>query len=334
MPTKARRVMLAARPVGNIKRSDFAVGEVALPAPGPGEILVRITHISLDPAMRGWVAEGRSYVPPVQIGETMRAFSAGVVEKSSNPAFKPGDGVTGMLGAASHVISNGKGLMKADTSIAPLERWIGGLGMPGMTAYFGLLEVGQPKAGETVVVSAASGAVGSIVGQIARIKGARAVGIAGGPDKCSYVVKELGFEACVDYKAPDLGKQLRAAAPKGIDVNFENVGGDVMDAVLAQMNTFGRVAVCGLISSYNATSVPEGPKNFRAILVNRLRVQGLIVTDWLNRWPDGVRDLVQWNKDGKLKFKEDVRQGGLDAFAETLALLYTGGNFGKLVLKV
>jgi NADPH-dependent curcumin reductase CurA len=270
----------------------------------------------------------------VQIGETMRAFSAGVVEKSSNPAFKPGDGVTGMLGAASHVISNGKGLMKADTSIAPLERWIGGLGMPGMTAYFGLLEVGQPKAGETVVVSAASGAVGGIVGQIAKIKGCRAVGIAGGAEKCTYVVKELGFDACVDYKAPGLFKQLQAACPKGIDVNFENVGGDVMDAVLAQMNIGGRIAVCGLISGYNATEVPPGPKNFRSILVNRLRVQGLIVTDWLNRWPEAVKDLVAWNKAGKLKFKEDVREGGVDAFAETLALLYTGGNFGKLVLKV
>ena len=329
-----RMATLAARPVGQIKTTDFKVTEAPVAEPGPGQMLVRITHVSLDPAMRGWVSEGKSYVPPVQIGEVMRAFSVGVVEKSNNPAFKPGDGVTGMMGAQTYLVSDGKGLAKVDLTLAPAERWIGGLGMPGMTAYFGLLEVGQPKAGETVVVSAASGAVGGIVGQIARIKGCRAVGIAGGPDKCKFVVDELGFDACVDYKAPDLHKQLRAACPNGIDVNFENVGGDIMDTVLAQMNLKGRVAVCGLISGYNATEVPPGPKNFRAILVNRLRVQGLIVTDWLQRWPEGVRDLVQWHKEGKLKFKEDVREGGLDKFAETLALLYSGGNFGKLVLKV
>jgi NADPH-dependent curcumin reductase len=334
MATVNRMVTLAARPAGLIKATDFKVVEAPLGEPGQGELLVRITHVSLDPAMRGWVSEGKSYVPPVQIGETMRAFSVGVVERSNNPAFKVGDGITGMMGAQSHLVTNGKGLSKCDLSLAPAERWIGGLGMPGMTAYFGLLEVGQPKAGETVVVSAASGAVGGIVGQIAKIKGCRAVGIAGGADKCNFVVKELGFDACVDYKAPDLHKQLRAACPNGIDVNFENVGGDIMDTVLAQMNLKGRVAICGLISGYNATEVPPGPKNFRAILVNRLRVQGLIVTDWLNRWPEGVADLVKWNKEGKLKFKEDVRADGLDKFAETLALLYTGGNFGKLVLKV
>jgi NADPH-dependent curcumin reductase len=334
MATLNRMAVLAARPVGTIKNTDFKVVEAQLADPGPGEMLVRITHVSLDPAMRGWVSEGKSYVPPVQIGETMRAFSVGVVERSNNDAFKPGDGIAGMIGAQSHLVTSGKGLSKVDLKMAPAERWIGGLGMPGMTAYFGLLEVGQPKAGETVVVSAASGAVGGIVGQIAKIKGCRAVGIAGGADKCAFVVKELGFDACVDYKAPDLHKQLRAACPNGIDVNFENVGGDIMDTVLAQMNLKGRVAVCGLISGYNATEVPPGPKNFRAILVNRLRVQGLIVTDWLPRWSEGIAELVKWNKEGKLKFKEDVREGGLDKFAETLALLYTGGNFGKLVLKV
>jgi NADPH-dependent curcumin reductase len=334
MATLNRMATLAARPVGAIKTSDFKVVEAPLAEPGAGEMLVRITHVSLDPAMRGWVSEGKSYVPPVQIGEVMRSFSVGVVEQSNNPFYKVGDGIAGMIGAQSHIVTNGKGLSKVDLTVAPPERWIGGLGMPGMTAYFGLLEVGQPKAGETVLVSAASGAVGGIVGQIAKIKGCRAVGIAGGPDKCNFVVKELGFDACVDYKAPDLHKQLRAACPNGIDVNFENVGGDIMDTVLAQMNLNGRVAVCGLISGYNATEVPPGPKNFRAILVNRLRVQGLIVTDWVKRWPEGIAELIAWEKAGKLKFKEDVREGGLDKFAETLALLYTGGNFGKLVLKV
>ena len=206
--------------------------------------------------------------------------------------------------------------------------------MPGWTAYFGLLEVGQPKAGETVVVSAASGAVGSIVGQIAKIKGCRAVGIAGGPDKCRYVTQELGFDACVDYKAGNLAADLKAAAPKGIDVYFENVGGEILDTVLLQMNLFGRIPVCGLISAYNATSVPEGPKNLRAVLTQRLRMQGLIVFDWANRVPEAIAQLGAWHKEGKLKIREDVREGGLDAFPDVLNLLYTGGNQGKLVLKV
>ena len=206
--------------------------------------------------------------------------------------------------------------------------------MPGWTAYFGLLEVGQPKAGETVVVSAAAGAVGSVVGQIAKIKGCRAVGIAGGPEKCRYVTEELGFDACVDYKAGGLYKQLKEACPKGIDVNFENVGGEVLDTVLTQMNVFGRIALCGLISGYNATEAPAGPKNIRAVLTQRLKMQGLIVFDWSDRNSEAMTQLGQWHKEGKLKLREDVREGGLDAFPDVLNLLYTGGNFGKLVLKV
>jgi NADPH-dependent curcumin reductase CurA len=206
--------------------------------------------------------------------------------------------------------------------------------MPGWTAYFGLLEVGQPKAGETVVVSAASGAVGSVVGQIAKIKGCHVVGIAGGAEKCRFVTNELGFDACVDYKAGNLAGDLKAAAPKGIDVYFENVGGEILDAVLLQMNLFGRIPVCGLISAYNATAVPEGPKNLRAVLTQRLRMQGLIVFDWANRVPEAITQLGQWHKEGKLKIREDVREGGLDAFTDVLNLLYTGGNMGKLVLKV
>jgi NADPH-dependent curcumin reductase CurA len=273
-------------------------------------------------------------VPPVAIGETMRGYSAGIVEKSNNPAFKSGDAVQGLFGVQRYAVSDGARVVKVDTSQAPLQRWIGGLGMPGWTAYFGLLEVGQPKAGETVVVSAASGAVGSIVGQIARIKGCRAVGIAGGPDKCRYVTDELGFDACVDYKGGNIAADLKAAAPKGIDVYFENVGGEILDTVLLQMNLFGRIPVCGLISAYNATSVPEGPKNLRAVLTQRLRMQGLIVFDWANRVPEAIAQLGAWHKDGKLKIREDVREGGLDAFPDVLNLLYTGGNMGKLVLKV
>jgi NADPH-dependent curcumin reductase CurA len=285
--------------------------------------------------MRGWVNDTRSYVPPVGIGEVMRAYSVGRVEASRHPDFKVGDAVQGLLGAQQYAVTKGSPrLVKVDETKAPLERWVGGLGMPGWTAYFGLLEVGQPQPGETVVVSAASGAVGSIVGQIAKIKGCRAVGIAGGPEKCAFVTDTLGFDACVDYKAPDLEAALKRACPDGIDVNFENVGGDILDTVLPQMNVFGRIAICGLISAYNATSPPPGPRNFRAILTQRLRMRGLIVTDWSNRVPEAIRDLGAWHAEGRLKIREDVRKGGLPAFVDTLNLLYTGGNNGKLILEV
>ncbi len=328
-----RMVKLARRPKGMVVREDFKVEDGPVPEPGAGEFRIKIEYVSLDPAMRGWINDTKSYVPPVAIGETMRSYSVGIVDKSNNPAFKAGDAVQGLLGVQRYAISNGERVVKVDASQAPLQRWIGGLGMPGWTAYFGLLEVGQPKAGETVVVSAASGAVGSIVGQIAKIKGCRAVGIAGGAEKCRYVTQELGFDACVDYKAGNLAADLKAAAPKGIDVYFENVGGDILDTVLMQMNLFGRIPVCGLISAYNATSVPDGPKNLRAVLTQRLRVQGLIVFDWANRVPEAIAQLGAWHKEGKLKIREDVREG-LDTFPDVLNLLYTGGNHGKLVLKV
>jgi NADPH-dependent curcumin reductase CurA len=329
-----RMVKLARRPRGMIVRDDFKIEEGGVPEPGDNQFRVKIAYISLDPAMRGWVNDTKSYVPPVAIGETMRAYSVGIVEKSNNPAFKAGDAVQGLFGVQNYAISDGSRVVKVDPSQAPLQRWVGGLGMPGWTAYFGLLEVGQPKAGETVVVSAASGAVGSVVGQIAKIKGCHVVGIAGGAEKCRYVKDELGFDACVDYKGGNLATDLKAAAPKGIDVYFENVGGEILDTVLLQMNLFGRIPVCGMISAYNATSVPEGPKNLRALLTQRLRMQGLIVFDWANRVPEAISQLGQWHKEGKLNIREDVREGGLDAFTDVLNLLYTGGNMGKLVLKV
>jgi NADPH-dependent curcumin reductase CurA len=329
-----RMVKLARRPKGMVQRADFTIEDGPVPEPGAGEFRVKIEYISLDPAMRGWMNEGRSYVPPIKLGEVMRAGAAGMVEKSNSPAFKAGDAVQGVFGVQKYAISNGERVNKVDTSLAPLQRWIGGLGMPGWTAYFGLLDVGQPKPGETVVVSAASGAVGSVVGQIAKIKGCRAVGIAGGPEKCRYVTDELGFDACIDYKAGGLAQQLKAACPKGIDVNFENVGGEILDTVLLQMNVFGRIALCGLISGYNATEAPAGPKNIRAVLTQRLKMQGLIVFDWADRVPEAIAQLGQWHKEGKLKIREDVREGGLDAYPDVLNLLYTGGNFGKLVLKV
>jgi NADPH-dependent curcumin reductase CurA len=264
----------------------------------------------------------------------MRAYAVGRVEASRHPDFKAGEAVQGLFGVQQYAISKGRGVYKVDPGAAPLARWVGGLGMPGWTAYFGLLDVGQPKAGETVVVSAASGAVGSVVGQSAKIKGCRVVGIAGGADKCRYVRDTLGFDDCVDYKAGGLADKLAAACPKGIDVYFENVGGEILDAVLPQMNQFGRIPVCGLISSYNAETPVPGPVNFRAVLTKRLRLQGLIVFDWAERIPEAIRELGAWHKNGQLKLREDVRTGGIDAFPATLNLLYTGGNFGKLVLEV
>jgi NADPH-dependent curcumin reductase len=330
-----RQVKLARRPQpGMLTRDVFAIEDGPVPAPGDGQFRVRVEYVSLDPAMRGWVNDTKSYVPPVGLGEIMRAYAVGRVETSNHADFKTGDAVQGLFGVQQYAISKGKLVNKVDPAAAPLERWVGGLGMPGWTAYFGLLEVGQPKAGETVVVSAASGAVGSVVGQIAKIKDCRVVGIAGGTDKCRYVRDTLGFDDCIDYKAGGLAEKLAAACPKGIDVYFESVGGEILDTVLPQMNLFGRIPVCGLISGYNAQAPQPGPVNFRAILTKRLRVQGLIVFDWADRVPEAIRELGAWHKAGRLKIREDVRTGGVDAFPETLNLLYTGGNFGKLVLKV
>lgn len=335
MTAAARRLVLTQRPKpGLVPHDSFRIEDGPVPEPGPGEFRVRIEVISLDPAMRGWINDGRSYVAPVPVGGTMRAYAAGHVEQSNHAGYKAGDAVQGLFGAQTHAISSGERVVKIDTTLAPLERWVGGLGMPGWTAYFGLLEVGLPKAGETVVVSAAAGAVGSIVGQIAKIKGCRAVGIAGGAEKCRYVVETLGFDACVDYKTGNLAADLKAACPNGIDVNFENVGGDILDTILLQMNTFGRIAVCGLISGYTATTMPEGPRNLRAVLTQRLRMQGLIVFDWEKRIPEAIAQLGAWHKEGHLTIREDVRTGGLDKFVDTLNLLYTSGNNGKLVLKV
>jgi hypothetical protein len=315
-------------------RDNFTVATEPIPPLRDGEIAVETTFVSLDPAMRGWMSDAKSYVPPVVLGDVMRAYAAGHVVASRHANFVAGDAVVGLFGVQSHPVVDGKLAVKVDTHQAPLERWIGGLGMPGWTAYFGLLEVGQPKAGETLVVSAASGAVGSIVGQIGKIKGLRVVGIAGGAEKCRYLTADLGFDAAVDYKAGTLHDDLKAACPAGIDVYFENVGGTIFDTVLTQMNLFGRIAICGLISSYNATEPQAGLKNVRAVLVNRLRMQGLIVFDWAKRYPEAIAALGAWHAEGRLKLREDVRDGGIDAYPDVLNLLYTGGNFGKLVLRV
>jgi len=332
--TQNHLVRLKSRPSGLATRDNFTIATEPVPPLEDGQIAIETRFISLDPAMRGWMNEGKSYVPPVGLGDVMRAYAAGHVVDSRHADYGAGDAVVGVFGVQSHPVVDATLALKVDTRQAPLERWIGGLGMPGWTAYFGLLEVGQPKAGETLVVSAASGAVGSVVGQIGKIKGLRVVGIAGGEKKCRYLTEELGFDAAIDYKADNLAADLKAACPKGIDVYFENVGGAILDAVLARMNLFGRIAVCGLISAYNATEPPPGPMNLRFVLVNRLRMQGLIVFDWAERYPEAISALGRWHAEGKLKLREDVRDGGIDAYPEVLNLLYSGGNFGKLVLRV
>ena len=329
-----RQAILVSRPEGMVRAENFEVRDVPVPEPGEGELRVRVEAVSIDPAMRGWMAAGRSYVPPVGIGEVMRALAGGTVEASRHPDFAEGDAVIGRFGVQTRALSDGQGVTKVDTSRAPIERWIGGLGMPGLTAYFGLLEEAKPQAGETVLVSAASGAVGSVVGQIARIRGCRAVGVAGGPDKCRVLTEELGFDAACDHKAGDLHAQLKAACPDGVDVLFENVGGAVFDAEIMHMNRRGRVVLCGLISDYNSTGEVHGLRNIRSVLVNRLTMQGIIVFDYQDRYPEAVRQLAEWHAEGKLKLREDVREGGVDAYVDVLNLLYTGGNDGKLVLRL
>jgi len=325
---------LESRPFGMVKRDDFAIADEPIAEPGPGEFRLKVSHLSIDPAMRGWLAEGRSYVPAIQVGEVMRALGIGTVEASNNDRYAVGDTVVCRPGVQDYAISDGSDAYKVDPNQAPPERWIGGLGMPGITAYCGLLEIGKPQEGETVVVSAASGAVGSVVGQIAKLKGCRVVGIAGGPEKCAYVVDELGFDACVDYKGGNLAADLKAACPKRIDVFFENVGGEIFDTALGMMNTFGRIPVCGMISMYNDTALSPGPTNIRSILVNRLTVRGFIVFDFIDQYGSAMKQLGAWHAEGKLKLREDVRGGGINAFPDVLNLLYTGGNNGKLVLEL
>lgn len=324
---------LAAHPIGLPKRTDWVYKEEPLRDPGDGEFLVKIIYISLDPAMRGWMSNSKSYVPPVGIGEVMRALGLGRVVASKNPGFAPGDYVYGLLGVQEFAISNGKGLTTVDPAIASLPVYLGALGMPGMTAYFGLLDVGQPKPGETVVVSCAAGAVGTIVGQIAKIKGCRAVGIAGGAEKCRYVVKDLGFDAAIDYKTDDVRKALQQHCPRGVDVYFDNVGGEILDIVLAQLARGARVALCGAISQYNTVTGIKGPSNYLSLLVNRASMKGFLVIDYAGRYGEAAREMSEWMAAGKLKTREDIVEG-FDKFPETLLKLFKGENTGKLILKL
>jgi NADPH-dependent curcumin reductase CurA len=327
------RFELAARPVGMPKRTDWAYKEEPVREPGEREMLIKILYISLDPAMRGWMNEGKSYIAPVQIGEVMRAGGLGRVTASKNPKFAVGDFVYGGFGVQEFVISNGNGITKVDAGVVPLPVFLGTLGMPGMTAYFGLLDIGQPKPGETVVVSGAAGAVGTVVGQIAKIKACTVVGIAGGAEKCNYIVNELGFDAAIDYKSEDVRKSLRRHCPKGIDVYFDNVGGDILDAALTQLARGARVVICGAISQYCNTTPIKGPSNYLSLLVNRASMKGMVVFDYADRYPEAAQEMAAWMAAGKLKSREDIVEG-LETFPETLLKLFKGENTGKLILKV
>jgi NADPH-dependent curcumin reductase len=332
-----RQWLLAARPIGHAKRSDFTWQETAIPVPQEGEVLVQTRYISLDPAMRGWMNEGKSYIKPVALGEVMRAGTLGIVLESRDARFKAGDTVVGNWGVQTHaIVSKASGLdalYKVDAKAAPLPKYLGVLGMPGMTGYFGLLDTGAPKASETVVVSGAAGAVGQVVGQIAKIKGCHVVGIAGGADKCAFVTEQLGFDACVDYKNGDLKASLRAAAPRGVDVYFDNVGGEILDTVLTQIRLRARIVICGAISQYNNTTPVKGPANYLSLLVNRARMEGIVVFDWADRYSEALRTMAGWLAEGKLKSREDIVQG-IETFPETLNKLFTGENFGKLLIEV
>jgi NADPH-dependent curcumin reductase CurA len=327
-----KQVLLASRPAGTVTPDNFRIAEAPLPEPGEGEVLVKNEWLSLDPYMRGRMNDAKSYAPSVDVGALMVGQTVGEVVESRHPGFRRGDKVLTSLGWQLFGVAKGKELMLVDASRVPASYYLGVLGMPGITAWFGLFEIGKPKPGDTVVVSAASGAVGSVVGQLAKQEGCRVVGIAGGRAKCDYVVRELGFDACVDYKAGRLLEDLRAACPKGIDVDFENVGGEVLDTVLRAMNPFSRIVVCGLIAEYDATE-PYGYRMLRAILVNRIRMQGMIVFDWKDRYGEALADLSARIAAGKLRYKESIVEGLENAPRGLMALL-SGGNFGKQLVKL
>ncbi|WP_419908467.1 NADP-dependent oxidoreductase [Hoeflea sp.] len=337
MTISNRRIVLASRPKGAPTKDNFRLEETEIPEPKEGELLLRTLYLSLDPYMRGRMNDAPSYAPPVNIDEVMIGGTIARVEVSNNPHYAAGDLVQSMSGWQDYAVSDGTGLARLDKDMPQPSFALGVLGMPGFTAYVGLLDIGEPKPGETVVVSAASGAVGSVVGQIAKLKGCRVVGVAGGADKCRYVVDKLGFDACIDRREPDLEESLAAACPDGIDVYFENVGGAVFDAVLPLLNVHARVPVCGRIASYNATSLPDGPDRTPALvgrlLVRRIKMQGFIIFDhYETRYRDFLRDMSQWLANGKIRYREDLVEG-LENAPEAFMGLLEGRNFGKLVIR-
>ena len=334
--TVNRRILLASRPHGAPTVNNFKIDEAPVPTPTAGQILLRTVYLSLDPYMRGRMSDAPSYAPSVEVGAVMVGGTVSRVAASEHADYKVGDLVLSYSGWQDYELSDGKGLTKLDAKLAKPSYALGLLGMPGFTAYMGLLDIGQPQAGETVVVAAATGAVGSVVGQIAKIKGCRVVGIAGGADKCKYAVEELGFEACVDHRAADFPQQLAAACDKGIDVYFENVGGAVFSAVLPLLNLHARVPVCGLIANYNATDKPQGPDNLPGLmgrlLVRRIKMQGFIIFDYYHRYPEFFKEMSGWFAAGKIKFREDIVDG-LENAPQAFIGLLEGKNFGKLVIR-
>jgi len=336
--TVNRRIVLRGRPVGAPTVDNFRLEEVAVPQPSAGELLLRTEYLSLDPYMRGRMSDAPSYAPPVAVGAVMVGGTISRVEVSQHPDYQPGDLVLGYCGWQDYALSNGAGLRKLDDKLINPTLALGALGMPGFTAYMGLLDIGQPQAGETVVVAAASGAVGSVVGQIARLNGCRAIGIAGDADKCRFVIDELGFDACIDRRSTDFPAQLAAACPQGIDVYFENVGGAVFDAVLPLLNARARIPLCGLIAHYNDSAAPAGPdrlpKLARTLLSKRIKMQGFIIfEDYADRYAEFLGPMSVWLKDGKIKFREDIVDGLENAPAAFIGMLQ-GQNFGKLLIRV
>jgi NADPH-dependent curcumin reductase len=330
-----RQIRLASRPFGLPQQSDWEITIEDIAPLSIGDVLIRTQYISLDPAMRGWMNNAKSYIRPVEIGEVMRAGTAGVVIDSQNEKYPIGSFVTGSFGVQEYFVAkDGKGLTKADTQISPLSKWLSVLGMTGMTAYFGLLDVGQPKEGDVVVVSGGAGAVGAIVGQIAKIKGCKVIGIAGGEDKAAYMLNELGYDEVIDYRQGTLRTSLRRTCPDGIDVYFDNVGGETLDVCLSMLRMKARIVICGAISQYNSTEGVVGPKNYLSLLVNRARMEGFVVFDYASRYKEAAKEMAQWMTEGKLKSKEHIVEGTIDDFHNTLMILFEGDKIGKLLLKI
>ena len=329
-----RQVRLAARPEGIPKSSDWEVVDEAVAAPTAGEVVVKIRYISVDPAMRGWMNDRPSYIPPVELGAVMRALTVGQVIQSDNDAFAVGDWVAGVDGVQSYAVSDGSRYMLADTRLAPPQTYLGTLGIAGLTAYCGLLEVGRMRSGDTVLVSGAAGSVGAHVGQIAKARGGSVVGIAGGPEKCAYLVDELGFDAAIDYKNENLLERFMVACPNGVDVFFDNIGGETLNSGLTTINVGARVVICGAISQYNNTTPAQGPGNYLLLLIRRASMQGFIYFDYRDKWPAMLQELAAWREQGKIICREDIARGTVDIFPDTLLRLFRGDNFGKLMIEL
>ncbi len=328
-----KQIVLASRPIGEPTEANFRFETTEIGEPNEGEILVKTQYISLDPAMRGCMNDSKSYIRPIQIDEIFRAGTAGIVIKSKSEKYNEGDIITGGWGVQEYAIIPEKDAIKINTNLAPTTTYLATLGMPGMTAYFGFLDTGQPKEGDAVLVSAASGAVGSVVGQIAKIKGCYVVGLAGDDEKCAYCVNELGFDACINYKTVNVKQALREAFPKGIDIYFDNVGGEILDIVLGQIRMKARIVICGAISQYNNKEAIKGPANYLSLLVNRAKMEGIVVFDNAANYGKAAAEMAGWIAEGKLKTKVHIEKG-LENFQPTLMKLFKGENFGKLVLEV